>query len=134
MNKTLSRYKFIVCPGNNSNIVRRCIQLREDRWEETTASDKLFNFKWQPFSRGIQFEIINQFGTKQLINHLSNHALLTTKHQLFENLTVLCESKKLNVFKILPITFTLQMENINCSAEFEKFLTFFNYLNIKKNV
>ena len=59
MNKTLGKYKFIVFSGNNSEVVKRCIKLREDRWEETSTSDKLYNFKWQPVSRGIQFDIVN---------------------------------------------------------------------------
>lgn len=59
MNKTVGKYKFIVCSGNNSEVVKRCIKLREDRWEETSTSDKLYNFKWQPVSRGIQFDIVN---------------------------------------------------------------------------
>jgi len=59
MNKTVTKFKFVVCPGNNSDIVRRCLRLREERWEETGSSDKLFNFKWQPFSRGIQFDMVN---------------------------------------------------------------------------
>lgn len=134
MNKTQTRYKFTVCPGNNSNIVRMCMQLRMDRWEETNNSDKIFNFKWQPYSRGIQFDVVNQFGTRQLINHFNNHAIITTKHQLFENMAVWCELKKINVFKILPITFTLQMENINCAVEMDKFLQYFCYLQLKQDV
>lgn len=61
-NKGLQRFKFAICPGNNSNIIRRCMQLREERWEETNSFDKMFNFKWQPFSRGIKFDSVNSFG------------------------------------------------------------------------
>jgi hypothetical protein len=26
---------FIVCPGNNSGIIKKCMELRAERWEET---------------------------------------------------------------------------------------------------
>jgi hypothetical protein len=73
MNRSVQKYKFAICSGNNSNIVRRCMLMRSERWEETNSFDKLYNFKWQPFSRGIKFESVNSFGVRQLINHLPNH-------------------------------------------------------------
>lgn len=64
MNKSVKRFQYVIIAGNNGNVVRRCMQLREERWEETNSFDKLYNFKWQPISRGIQFEVVNQFGTR----------------------------------------------------------------------
>jgi hypothetical protein len=45
---------------------------------------------------------------------------------LFENLVVFCETKKLDVFKIVPLTFTLQFDSMFVSNELEKFISFFN--------
>jgi len=45
---------------------------------------------------------------------------------LFENLVVFCETKKLNVFKIVPLTFILQFDTMFVSNELEKFFQFFN--------
>jgi hypothetical protein len=45
---------------------------------------------------------------------------------LFENLVVYCETKKLDVFKIVPLTFTLQFDSMFVSNELEKFVQFFN--------
>ena len=42
-----SHYKYVILPGNNSEIVKECMLLRADRWQETSSFDKLFNFKWQ---------------------------------------------------------------------------------------
>jgi hypothetical protein len=67
------------------------MQLRAEHWEETSAFDKLFNFKWQPVSWGINFEAINAFGSRQLVNHFQNHNILTTKDKLFENMAAHCE-------------------------------------------
>lgn len=83
------------------------MELRHQRWQETSSFDKLFNFKWQQWSRGVQFDLVNSCGTRQLINHYQNHQILTTKHQLFECMTSHCELNKVNVFDYLPITFSL---------------------------
>lgn len=107
----VNKYKFIVGPGNNSQVVKQCLMLREERWEEANSFDKLFSFKWQPWSRNIGFQQLNSFGMRQLVNHLPGHEQVTTKDMLFENMSVLCECKKLNTFDYLPLTFTLQFKD-----------------------
>lgn len=126
LNKSPMRLKYAIAKGNNSNILRKCMLLRNERWEETNSFDKLYNFKWQPISRGIVFDQINSFGTRQVINHIESHPQLTTKDRLFENLVALCEQRKLDVFKIVPITFMLQFDSCFVSNELEKFLHYFN--------
>lgn len=102
------------------------MELRKDRWQETSSSDKLANFRWQQLSRGIAFDQVNSCGTRQLVNHIQNHALITTKHQLFSTLVQYCETKRLDVFQYLPLTFPLQMDNDLCLNELEKFIQYFN--------
>jgi hypothetical protein len=80
MNRGSQKLKYFVSPGNNSQVIKKCMLLRSDRWEETNSFDKLYNFKWQPWARGIPFNAVSAQGTKQLVNHLPNHYLLTTKH------------------------------------------------------
>ena len=129
MNKSSNaKYKYIVCAGNNSQIVKRCLELRKDRWEETHDFDTLFNFKWHPLSRGIKFEMINTNGTRQLVNHFENHECFTTKDWMFSNLLLHCETKKINVFDFTPLTFLLQVDSINYAFELEKFIQYFNYI------
>jgi len=43
----------VIVPGNNGVLVRKCMELRHERWQETTPFDKLYNFRWQQLSRGI---------------------------------------------------------------------------------
>ncbi len=105
------------------------MMLRSDQWEETSNSDKLFNFKWLPFSRGVQYSQMNAFGVKQLVNHINGHEHLTTKDKLFENYTFHCETIKQDVFQSLPIQFTLQMDNNQCYQEFHKFLQLFTAID-----
>jgi hypothetical protein len=64
MNSNPGLLKYSVCPGNNCNVVRRCMELRHDRWEETSTFDKLYNFKWQQLSRGISYDLVNSCGTR----------------------------------------------------------------------
>lgn len=40
------------------------MELRSERWEETTDFDTLFNFKWHPISKGIKFEMVNTHGVR----------------------------------------------------------------------
>lgn len=100
MHRTVQKYKYFIAAGNNSQVVKRCMDLRDDRWEETTPSDKLYNFRWQPWGRMIDYKSVNSFGVRQLVNHLQGHEFLSTKHLLFESMTSYCEAKKMDVFKI----------------------------------
>jgi hypothetical protein len=58
-------FKYILCRGNNSNIIRRVMQNR-DHWSEfkSTFSTGLFQFKWAPVSKMINFETLSQHGCK----------------------------------------------------------------------
>ncbi len=75
-------------------------------WEEVTTSS-LFNFKWKPTSRGINYQLLSKFGIKQLVNHIEGHESLTTKNELYLNMRAHCEKTQKNVFSMLPLTFTL---------------------------
>jgi hypothetical protein len=105
------------------------MELRSERWEETNDFDTLFNFKWHPISKGIKFEMVNTHGTRQLVNHFENHDCITTKDQLFKNMLLYCETKKLNVFDFTPITFILEVDSTNYVYELEKFITYFTYID-----
>jgi len=131
-NKGQGKYKYIVVSGNNSNIIRKCMQLRSERWEETNSFDKLYNFKWQPISWGINFDANNSFGTRQLVNHFANHNILTTKDKLFENVVAHCEAQKINAFSSLPVTFVLSLDSHFFANEIEKFCSYF--MTIEKSL
>jgi len=64
LNKGVNKYKYSVISGNNSALIKKCMLLRHDRWEECNHFDKLYNFKWQPTSRGINFNQNNNMGTR----------------------------------------------------------------------
>lgn len=58
-------YKYIITAGNNSGMIRKAMQ-RRIWWIEIQPIHTLFNFKWQPFSGGINF--------KRLSNQTRNDA------------------------------------------------------------
>ena len=64
-----TKLKYVILKGNNSQIVKRCMESRLDKWEEANIYDTIFNFKWSPVSKGIRFDILNANGTKQIVNH-----------------------------------------------------------------
>ena len=53
-----NKYKFVITPGNNSKLIREAMKKRW-WWIEIPNINSLFNFKWQPFSKGIKFNELN---------------------------------------------------------------------------
>jgi hypothetical protein len=80
-------------------------------WEETAQYDSLFNFKWQPISFGLKYDLLSKYGLKQLVNHIEGHENISTKDALFINLRSYCEKQNLNVFDIVPLTFLIDFKS-----------------------
>ncbi len=95
--------------GNNSGLVKRVLDNRP-WWIELTGISTGFNFKWQPFSWGMRFDLLNATGTKQMVNHFEFHAELSAKSNLFINLQTYSEISKENVFNYVPITFYIEID------------------------
>ena len=57
--------KYIIAPGNNSNIVKKCMVHRIN-WKECSSLSNHFNFKWQPVSSGTNYDSFNRTSTKQV--------------------------------------------------------------------
>ena len=158
MNKPL---QFIINEGNNSNLIRRVMESRLavynptqqsdtesltgggtsttnlnanfTTWEETTSTN-LFNFKWKPFSYGLNYEKLSKFGFKQLVNHIEGHQSLTTKDELFFNLKTYCERKQSNVFDIMPFTMAVDFNSANSQSMFEHICNVLDLFEVNKNL
>ncbi|CDW72701.1 tubulin-tyrosine ligase family protein [Stylonychia lemnae] len=123
--------KFVVIPGNNSQLIKDAMLRRSYLWRETTANDQAYSFKWQPVSYGIRFEQIGQFSIlnfmsqKQLVNHLEYHSQLSEKSKLFINMSKFAMKLKENVFNYIPITFFIEVDSMNLK-QFNMQLTQFN--------
>jgi hypothetical protein len=97
-------YKYCIAPGNNSVLVKRVLQNRGKHWKKQEIDHlTLFDFKWAPVMKQLNFELIGVHGQKKVVNHLERHDLLSTKDMLFRSMYRQCEAKKEDVFKYLPI-------------------------------
>ena len=65
---------------------------KREKWTETTRSDTLFVFKWTQLSSQINYELLADSSIKQMANHISCHAEITTKDRLFRNMAKFCEN------------------------------------------
>ena len=66
-------YKYSVLRGNNSELVRRVLETRENWNELPQGMSSLFSFKWAPISKAINFESLSSYGQKQMVNHFEKH-------------------------------------------------------------
>lgn len=53
---------------------------------------------------------------------------MTTKDQLFNNVSKLSDSVHLDIFSFLPVTFILDYSSINYKQDFDKFCNYFNVI------
>ena len=59
------KYKYIVTSGNNSRLIREAMR-RRPWWVEIPNYSSIFNFKWQPTSRGMRFSEMISDGKSHL--------------------------------------------------------------------
>jgi len=68
---------------------------------------------------------MNSFTKKKIINHFEFNDEITTKDNLVRNLQIYCETKKIEVFTITPITFIIDFDDEYCDYNIRQFLNFF---------
>ena len=102
-------------------------------WNLIKHNSTLFHFKWSPISKGIKFEFMGKYGQKNIVNHFENHGAITSKDQLFNNLSKLSDANHFDLFSILPVTFVLDYGSPQYKLEFDKFCNYFNVIEKFKN-
>lgn len=125
-------YKWICNGGNNHEVVKRVMETRPS-WTQIKSSQTLYQFKWAPISRQIKFDFLCKHGQRNLVNHFENHALISTKDQIFFNMMKFCENLHQDVFKTLPLTFVIDLSTFVCQQEFDKFVHYFNMIEKQKH-
>jgi len=72
------------------------------------------------------------------VNHLEYHHLITEKYNLLISLTKFCDLQKENVFDITPITFFVEMPDVNketaYNAAMQPFIQYYQALEDNKKV
>ena len=80
----------------------------------------MFNFKWMPFLKELQFGKLS-YSQKQMVNHFEFHHEINTKDLLLRNLMAYAELNKFNIFDYVPLTFVMDMDSQTYGPDFEKF-------------
>lgn len=112
--------------GNNGALVKRVLDSRE-WWSESAPHNSLYNLKWQETYFNFKYERLNGgvSGVKQCVNHFEGHKEITTKNLLIKNLKLYCETNKINMFSITPVTFVIDLDDDACEVQITKFASFF---------
>ncbi|CAI2384071.1 unnamed protein product [Moneuplotes crassus] len=131
------KFKYVIAPGNNSKLIREVMKQRS-WWIEIPNYNSLYNFKWQPFSKGIKFEDLDIHTLKRVVNHLEGHPQLSQKRKMFENIRRYCQIIKANCFDFVPLTYCIDVDtsSTNCiNGALSEFSAIFNiFEKNKKNI
>ena len=136
VNKTISIIKpkfkiknnYIITPGNNKELIQKCMQMRNENWEEINSKNYSYaNFIWTPLSYEIDYSLASK--VNQIVNHFEFNSEISNKMKLFANLLRYCDiTKKINIFSIFPLTIIIPLnEKENYfSEQLDAFKKFYN--------
>lgn len=81
---------------------------------------------------------LSDLNSRQAVNHMEFHHLLTEKFNLLQQMQKYCDLQKENVFDFLPVTFYIEMPNVQkenaYNSALQPFLQYFQALEENKNV
>ena len=69
------------------------------------------NFKWVFSGERQNYKKLSNFNKKRMINHFECNDEITTKDNLIRNLTLYCQTKKMEVFNVTPLTFVIDFDD-----------------------
>lgn len=131
---------YIILPGNNKELIVKCMQKRNENWEEIDKDKYSYaSFIWTPLSYEIDYTLAAK--VNQIVNHFEYHSEISNKMRLFANLLRYCDlQKKIDLFSFFPLTIVIPLndhENIfnEQLASFEKFYnTIEEYISPKDDI
>ncbi|CAI2364892.1 unnamed protein product [Moneuplotes crassus] len=101
------KFKYIIVKGNNSGLIREALKTRP-QWMEIPNIHSMYNFKWQPFSNGINFGSLGRkAGIKQIVNHLKKHKAISNKVCLLDTLSKYFGP---DLFQYVPVTMSVAVK------------------------
>ena len=98
-------------------------------WYQNSTPNGTANLVWMPLSKSINYNSLKEKNKIQLVNHFYHHQEISTKHMMFQNLSVLCELNKWNVFDYVPLTFVLDKNKLLYNNNFQKLTHCINLLS-----
>lgn len=121
-------FTYLVYVGNNSNLIRKVLE-QKNNWEEGNYSDSNnANFIWHPTSKTVKFRRLVPYLATQVTNHFEFHDELTNKAKLFQNFTSYCIENNLNFYNMMPVTFALDLKSKRFNTQVLLFLSYFKGL------
>ena len=133
LKKKDKKYFYRILPGNNSQLVEKCLLTRPN-WEKIDEKENLIscNLIWTELARELNFTLHGEIDYSQLVNHFEFHSEISNKKNLFINLLRYCEYNRINLFSFYPLTIILYFKKDFCSEQIEGFKQI--YLDIPKLV
>eukprot|EP01022_Parablepharisma_sp_SALTPOND_P024489 TRINITY_DN542_c0_g1_i1.p1 TRINITY_DN542_c0_g1~~TRINITY_DN542_c0_g1_i1.p1 ORF type:complete len:1002 (+),score=71.85 TRINITY_DN542_c0_g1_i1:11821-14826(+) len=147
--KARQQYKFCVCRGNNSMLVKSILK-RRFWWTYAGKKDEGLNLLWTQWCRSKFVKALPTLAPSKeksldshripvvpsnvkMCNHLERHYHLSNKKAMFVNMVNYYRTMKQNPFDTLPLTFHIQ--NGVADPEFDKFAEHFHLLEteVKNN-
>lgn len=132
---------YIIIPGNNKELIKNCLDTREN-WKEIPEENIQKNIDkcqlfWSPLSSDINFNHYSYFiwEENKFTNHFEYHSSITNKLFLFYNLLKYCEQINKNLFSFYPFTIPIDSlhfsfkEQINALINLHKHMK--DYIGIK---
>ena len=115
-----SYYYYNIYPSNCGWLIKECFSHRL-RWKKCHSNNtNLFNFKWKEvINCNDEFLELNK-KKKQIINHFQYHSSLSNKYNMFYNFAIYCEENNMNIFKYLPFTIVIDINNSSLFYSYRK--------------
>ena len=126
---------YIIIPGNNENLIKKCLDLRKNWKEITEKSQKknqlICNLFWTPLSWRINFKDYSADNIKEIkfTNHFEFHNGITNKYKLFINLLKYCEEHSKDLFDFYPLTIPFEFGHFFFMDQMKSFTHLFNNIN-----
>lgn len=83
------------------------------------------NLKWLFSKERYNYKKMFSYTQKRLINHFEFNEEISTKDNLVRNLQIYCETKKMEIFTVTPVTFIIDFDDEYCEYNIKQFLSFF---------
>ena len=133
VNKTDQLTVLIGKANNNEDLIREILGERKI-WKEIKWGEGVPHLKWVFSKEKHNYKKMWSFTQTRAINHFQFNEELTTKDNLIRNLQLYCETKKMEIFTLTPVTFIIDFDDQYCEYSMKQFMSFFLKNDPRKNL
>ena len=102
------------------------ILLERKIWREVKWGECIPHLKWIFNKDRHNYKKMWSFTQTRGINHFEFNDEISTKDNLIRNLQLFCETRKIEIFTVTPITFIVDFDDEYCEYNMKQFLSFFS--------